>query len=118
MIFRKNLMEQNKDIVTSGNIDEGLPPFVSYLFREIDEKNINVNIHKNYVIDRVLENGDDRSIAWCLATYDRETLSDAVMSSSFITPSTANLWSLVLDIPEGKIQCLRDISMRKAKASF
>ena len=96
---------------------EGLPPYVSYLFREIDENEIDIRKNTTYVIERVLENGDDRSVIWCVKTFDKEAIEEVIRKSAFISPQTGSLWALMLDIREDKIQCLAGRSTRKAKNS-
>jgi hypothetical protein len=96
---------------------EGLPPYVSYLFQEIDEKNVDIRKNRGYVIERVLENGDDRSVIWCIKTFDKDTISEVIEKSSIITPPTASLWALMLDIGEEKIECLQNRSKQKARSS-
>ncbi len=95
----------------------GIPPFVSYLFREIDEKNVDLVRNSGFIIDRVLENGDDRSVAWCVKTFSRETIAEALETSTYVSPQTANLWALVLDLREEKIRCLQNRSTRRAGSS-
>jgi hypothetical protein len=95
----------------------GLPPFVSCLFREIDEKNVDLAKNRGFIVERVLENGDDKSVEWCVKTFGRETIADAIEESTFVSPQTANLWALVLDLREERIRCLSDRSIRKSKNS-
>jgi hypothetical protein len=58
------------------------------------------------VIERVLEYSDDQAIHWLKATFSSERLADVVRRSRRLSPNTANLWALVLDIPRDQVRCL------------
>jgi hypothetical protein len=87
---------------------------VLYLFREIDVRNIDIDRHRTYIIERILENGDDKVITWLARTYPKDAIIETVESSAIITGPTANLWALVFNIPQERIKCFQAQSMPKA----
>jgi hypothetical protein len=52
-----------------------------------------------------------------MKAFNKEIIGEAVKNSTFISPQTASLWALALDLREGSIRCLSDRSIRKAKSS-
>jgi hypothetical protein len=87
--------------------DEGpLPTFLRPLFWEIDFDRLRVPGHERYIIERVLEYGDDQAIRWLCRTFEPDAIADVVRRSRKISPNTATLWALVLDIPREQIVCL------------
>ena len=64
-----------------------------------------------YIVERIIEFGDDRAISWLGKAFKPEEIAEVVKSSRRISPNTANLWSLVLDIPKEEITCLSKPSL-------
>ena len=83
-----------------------LPDFLQPYFGEVDFSRLHLPERQVYVIERVLEYGEDRAIRWLRATFSPDKLADVVRHSRRISPNTANLWALVLDIPRDQIQCM------------
>lgn len=83
-----------------------LPEFLRPLFWDVDFSGVDAERHRTLVIERALELGDDRTVAWLLRTYDEQAVAQVVRSSRAISPNTATLWSLVLRIPKEDIRCL------------
>ena len=65
------------------------PRFVKRYFWEVDLEKVRLPRHRTYVIERILERGDDRAIS----------------------PNTANPWALALDIPREEITCFSTPSL-------
>lgn len=83
-----------------------LPEFLRPLFWEVDFDRLRVQGHERYLIERVLEYGDDWAICWLQRTFSPATVADVVRRSRKISRNTATLWALVFDIPREQIQCL------------
>lgn len=83
-----------------------LPDFLQPYFWEVDFNRLRLPEREVYVIERVLEYGEDRAIHWLKETFSPDTLADVVRRSRRLSPNTANLWALVLDIPRDQIRCL------------
>jgi hypothetical protein len=83
-----------------------LPDFLRPYFWEVDFDRLHLPEREVYVIERVLEYGEDRAIHWLKATVPLEKLAEVVRRSRRLSPNTANLWSLVLDIPRDEVRFL------------
>ncbi len=88
-----------------------LPDFLKPYFWEIDLIQLRLPRRQTYVIERVLEYGDDQAIRWLKATFSPETIAGVVRCSRRISKNTANLWALVLDIPKEQIRCFSTPSL-------
>lgn len=82
-----------------------LPDFLRPLFWDTDFDRLRTPGHEPYIIERVLEYGDDPSIRWLVHAFDRRAIADIVRQSRVLSPNTANLWALVLDIPREEVRC-------------
>jgi hypothetical protein len=87
------------------SVNDPLPEFLRSFFWDVDFERLRVEGHERYIIERVLEYGDDRSIRWLWRTFGPSAVARVVRRSRRISPNTANLWALVLDIPRGQIRC-------------
>ncbi|MGD2178656.1 MAG: hypothetical protein PVG71_12635 [Anaerolineae bacterium] len=85
-----------------------LPDFLHRFFWDTDFGQLRASQHQRYVIERLLEYGDDRAIRWLSRTYGVSAIADVVRQSRKISRNTANLWALVLDIPREQITCLSE----------
>jgi hypothetical protein len=83
-----------------------LPDFLRRFFWDTDFGQLRVSQHRRYVIERLLEYGDDQAIRWVSRTYGVSAIADVVRQSRKISRNTANLWALVLDMPREQITCL------------
>ncbi len=90
------------------SLDEGppLPEFLRPLFWEVDFDRLRLSEHEQYIIERVLEYGDDPAIRRLQRTFSPKTIADVVRRSRKLSRNTATLWALMLDIPRDQIQCL------------
>ena len=67
--------------------------------------------HKRYIIERVLEFGDEDAYCWLFATYTDEEIAAVVKSSRRISPRTAVMMANFYDIPWEELVCLRSASL-------
>jgi len=85
---------------------EPLPEFLRPLFWDTDFDRLRVPGHERYIIERVLEYGDDPAIRWLWRTFGHIAIADIVRRSRKLSRNTATLWALVLDIPHEQVRCL------------
>jgi len=83
-----------------------LPEFLRPIFWEVEFERLRIQKQQRYIIERILEYGDDPAIGWLRTTFDPETISEVVRRSRKISRNTATLWALLLDIPKDEVLCL------------
>ena len=88
------------------DIAQRMPGFLEPLFWEVDFSQVRLKDHERYVIERILEYGDDQAIIWLRKNVPTENIVEVIKHSREISPNTANLWALILDIPKEDIACL------------
>lgn len=62
------------------------------LFWDTDPKKIDFQKNARYVIERVLEYGEDKEVTWLWHTYPRSVLRKVVLTSRGLHPKTRALW--------------------------
>jgi len=71
--------------------------FRQALFWDVNPKNIDVEKNAQYIIERVLDFGNDREVKWLYHFYDKPLLKNVVAGSRSLRPRTKNLWTLLLE---------------------
>lgn len=66
------------------------------LFWDTKPEKIDKNRNKNYIIERVLEFGDDNEVKSLFREYKKEDISKVVDNSRSLSLSTKALWTKVL----------------------
>ncbi len=84
-------------------------------FQDVDPAGIDVQQHATFIIERLLEFGDDAAIVWLEHTYPKHQLATVVRTSRRISPKSANYFALKYEIPASEVPCLSQ-SYRRAHA--
>jgi hypothetical protein len=86
-------------------MSEPLPAFLEPFFWEINFARLRLSGRESYIIERLLEYGDDRAIHWLKTTFPPEAIGRVVRRSRCLSRNTANLWGLILDIEREEMAC-------------
>lgn len=70
--------------------------FRQSLFWDTNPKNIDVKKNAQYIIERILDFGNDKEVKWLYHFYDKSLLKNIVVKSRSLTPETKNLWTMLL----------------------
>ncbi len=73
-------------------IQETLKPF----FWETDLEKVDIQLHKTYVIERILELGDKPAVEWLFSTYTLSEIKEILKKSRKISPKSRNYWDIIL----------------------
>ncbi len=90
-------------------------PLTRAYFQDVDPAGIDVTEHATFIIERLLEFGDDAAVAWLERTYPRERLIEVLRSSRRISPKSANYFAFKYGVPTEEVRCLSQ-SYRRAHA--
>lgn len=69
--------------------------FRQSLFWDVDPKTIHPKRHARYIIERILDFGNDREIRWMWYYYPHGLIRDVVEKSRVLHPQTRPLWLLL-----------------------
>ena len=70
--------------------------FRQALFWDVNPKKIDTKKNAQYIIERILDFGNDKEARWLWNFYDKKTLKKIVLKSRCLMPQTKNLWLLML----------------------
>lgn len=66
------------------------------LFWDVDPKTIDPKKHAKYIIERVLDFGNDKEVKAIWQNYPHILIKNVVKTTRILRPETKNLWSLLL----------------------
>ena len=69
--------------------------FRQELFWDVDPKTINPKKHARYVIERILDFGNDKEVSWMWKAYSHKLIRDVVINSRVLHKQTKALWNLL-----------------------
>jgi len=69
--------------------------FRQALFWDVNPKTINPKKHARYIIERIMDFGNDAEARWMWKKYPRSMLRDVVKRSRSLNPKSKSLWKLL-----------------------
>ena len=69
--------------------------FRQTLFWDVDPKKINAQRHARYIVERIMDFGNDKEVRWMWERYPRTLLSHVAEGSRVLQPQTKSLWQLL-----------------------
>lgn len=88
-----------------------LPEGVIRLLHDCDPSRVRWEEHRDFLVDRVLGEGDWETIRWLRRTAGDAVLRERIVSTEGrrLSPRQLRLWQLLLDLPEAEVtRWLRD----------
>jgi len=82
-----------------------LPEFLKRYFWEVEFENVRLPEREFYVIERVIEYGNDEAIHWLKQRFTPDDIGRVVRPSRALSRRTANLWGKFLHIPRDEMRC-------------
>lgn len=71
--------------------------FRQSLFWDTNPKNIDTKKNAQYIIERILDFGNDKEVRWLYHFYDKSLLKKTVARSRSLMSETKNLWTILLE---------------------
>lgn len=82
-----------------------LPKNVSELFWDVEKKGLEE--HEDFVIERILEMGNDGQVKWMLENIDKENIGGVLKKSKKVSQKSANYWAKYFNYSVDQIECLK-----------
>ncbi len=77
------------------------------IFWDTDINNLDLDKHRGYTIERILQFGRSEHLKWLLRKFNQNDIIETVRNSSNIDRRTANFWSLLYKIPREEVKCFQ-----------
>lgn len=88
--------------------------FKSSLFWDVDFKNIDIEKHKRFIIERILEFGGPKDYEWAVSYYGKRDIKQSLLQSRKLDKKSRRFWCFIFNINEK--QCVRNQSIKKQNA--
>jgi len=75
-----------------------IPKYMIRYFWDVDFKSIDVVRNKFFIIKRILENGDKKSVKWMFGKYNFSDIKYSLLNLKGYDKKTLNFWSIVFDL--------------------
>jgi len=66
------------------------------LFWDTNISRLDLKENRRYIIERILEFGDEKAVSWLLSNYSRGDIRETLRVSRNISPKSRNYWLLIL----------------------
>lgn len=90
-----------------------LPDFAHRFFWDVDPARLDPEAYPEYVIERLLEHGDLRSVRWMLNNFPPPQIVRVLKTSRRLSAFSANFWALFFDVDKENVLCLSTPSLRE-----
>ena len=80
-----------------------LPEHLRKYFWDVEFEKIDVSTNRAYILQRILEYGDEEAVAWMRKHFKKEEITNALSHSRGYSRKSANYWATILDIPREKV---------------
>ncbi|MDP8248413.1 MAG: hypothetical protein P9M00_09780 [Candidatus Tritonobacter lacicola] len=85
---------------------KSIPELLKRYFWDIDFGKLDFSNRPGFIIERVLEYGDEKAVAWLMENFPRIQIISVVEKSRRLTKKSANFWAFMFEIEKEKVKCL------------
>lgn len=82
-----------------------LPDYLRVYFWDIEIEELDLQLHSQFIISRILNEGNDQALKWLFDFYDQETIKNTVKVSRTLSLKTARCWQNYFDLKEEELCC-------------
>ena len=77
-----------------------IPAELAWLFWDVDPTTIDLERHRDYVLERVMTRGDWLAMRWLIAHVERAHMAEFLARrADRLTPRDRAFWSLIAEVP-------------------
>lgn len=92
-----------------------IPKSLSQYFWDVDIDKLDPQKKPYFIISRLLDRGNLEAVRWVRSHYPSKIIKETLQKYRDFSLKSASFWSLVYQVPQGKVKCLKEPyrSMRK-----
>lgn len=88
------------------SVMEVLPKDLYPLFWDINPETLDVQKYPKFVVERIIDIGDEAATSWMRKTYPKEKIVEIIKSSRKLSEKTANFWATIYGIDRKEVKSL------------
>jgi hypothetical protein len=85
-----------------------IPEYIKMVLWDVDTEELDLQKHWFFVIERIMDYGNENDVQWMLGTFSKEQLIEVVKKSRNLNRKTANFWALWFGIDREEIRCFKN----------
>jgi hypothetical protein len=86
---------------------KNIPKFVEIFLWDVSKKRISLSDNSQFIIERVLEYGDEKSLTWLEKTFEKDEITEVLKKSKKISPKTGNFFAMYYNLKKEDLECIR-----------
>ena len=94
---------------------KSFPTFLKNYFWDVDFPKLNKKIHSRFIIERILEYGDEKALGWMGKNFDLKEIKNVLYNSKNLSRKSVNFWQFIFSLNKNKILCLKKSFQKKQK---
>lgn len=83
-----------------------LPAFLKRYFWDVPFAELHPRRSRTFVLERILEYGDQRAVRWMDEQFDQRAIRETVARSQRLSVRSANFWASVYNLRRPEVRCL------------
>ena len=95
------------------NNNNMLPDFACKFFWDVETAKLDTGRDYRFILERLLEYGDDRTLKWLMCSYSDEQRLKVIKNSRKISRKTASLWQNYYKLSREEIKCFQISCLEK-----
>ncbi len=92
-----------------------IPQFLKKYFWDVNFSKLNKEIYASFIIERILEEGDEKAVKWMRDNFDLNQIKNVLYKSKNLSSKSANYWQFIFNLKRDKILCLRKSFQKKQR---
>ncbi|HLD38456.1 MAG: hypothetical protein A3D75_01590 [Candidatus Levybacteria bacterium RIFCSPHIGHO2_02_FULL_37_18] len=81
-----------------------IPQNFKKYFWDTDFNSLNIEKHKKYIIERILELGDDEAVKWLNNVFKKDEIINTLKTSRTISRKSLNFWNLIINAESRRLE--------------
>lgn len=86
-----------------------MPSYLEKYFWDVDFGKLEYKKYPYFIIGRILEFGDAKSLRWMMTHFSLEQIKYTLKNISELSARTANFWADFFNINKKEVKCLRKL---------
>ncbi len=83
-----------------------IPHYVTQYLWDADLNQLDLEANKQFVIERILEYGDEPAVNWMQAHYEQDEIIQVLKTSRRISAKTGQFYALLYQLDPSTLRCL------------
>jgi hypothetical protein len=83
-----------------------IPDFVTQYLWDADLNQLDLEANKQFVIERILEYGDEPAVNWMQTHYKQDEITQVLKTSKRISAKTGHFYALLYQLDQSTLRCL------------